>query len=359
MRIRVMMCPLSTSPYIKHLVKSLRDKGVKVTLIPWFGKQSLISFALLFTGILLGYRIIHLHWIPFNRCFLMKVLRRITDMMGIRMIWTIHNLVPHLTIYGSEEIDNEVMREMTDWAVEGIIHTESSISGFRSLYGEDLPVRVIPHGNFLDITKSVPRKEAREFFSIPDGRFVVFFLSPDRWEKGIESYLNVMDRLPARFLGLIAGRCGNKEIRKFIEKRTSGDKDRYKVLLGPIPRADLGYYYGSSDILFMPFERITTSASVIDAMGFKKAIVSTCKGDLKELIQNGVNGYLCSNEEEMYRSIISMDSKEAETMGEESYKIVKELDWENIAEKTRNLYIEAQTRESPRFAPSSERGALD
>jgi beta-1,4-mannosyltransferase len=353
--VKIMMCPSSTSLYIKNLVSSLRDQGVTVNLIPWFGKQFPISFVSLFIGILTGCKIIHMHWLPFNRCYLMKFVRRITEAMGIKTIWTIHNIVPHFVIYGSEDIDRKIMEEMTQWAEVGIIHTETSRSRFYSTYGNDLPVRMIPHGNFLKNSKPISRTDARQSLSIPDERFVVLFLGPDRWEKGIRSYINVVERLPEGFIGLIVGRCGNKEIRDYIEERTSLNKDRFRVMLGNIPREQLGYYYGASDLLFMPFEKITTSASIIDAMSFKKAIVTTYKGDLVELIQNGNNGYLCDEEEDMYRAIVSMGGEQAKRMGEASYELVRKMDWEIIAEMTKELYIEILNG-NDLLDPSSKKG---
>jgi len=338
--IKVMLCPSSKSLYVKSLVSSLRERGVKVKLIPWFGKQSPISLVKLLIGILAGYKIIHLHWLPFNRYSLMRLVRRLTEVLGIKVVWTIHNLVPHFVMYGSENIDRRAMNEIVEWADTGIIHTETSRSRFHSEYGNGLALTVIPHGNFLEYTKLISRMEARRTLSIQEESFVVLFLGPDRWEKGIRSYINVVERLPDEFMGLIAGMCNNQEIRDFIEERTSTNKHKFKMMLGTIPRERLGYFYEASDLVFMPFERITTSASIIDAMGFKKAIVTTRKGDLEELIQTGTNGYLCDDEDEMYRAIMSMDSEQAEKMGEASYDIVKKLDWESIAERTEKLYNE-------------------
>jgi beta-1,4-mannosyltransferase len=338
--VKVMLCPSSTSLYIESLVSSLRKRGIKVKLIPWFGKQSPISLVRLLIGILAGYKIIHLHWLPFNRYSLMRLVRRLTDVLGIKVVWTIHNLVPHFVMYGSENIDRRAMKEIVEWADAGIIHTETSRSRFHSEYGNGLALTVIPHGNFLEYTKLVSRMESRRTLSIHEESFVVLFLGPDRCEKGIRSYINVVERLPDGFVGLIAGRCDNQEIRDFIEERTSTNKHRFKVILETIPRERLGYFYGASDLVFMPFERITTSASIIDAMGFKKAIVTTRKGDLEELIQDETNGYLCDDEEDMYRSIMSMDVELAERMGEASYEMVKKLDWDNIAERTEKLYLE-------------------
>jgi beta-1,4-mannosyltransferase len=338
--VKVMLCPSSKSLYIESLVSSLRTRGVKVKVIPWFGKQSPISLAQLLLGALAGYKMIHLHWLPFNRYRLMRFVRRLTEVLGIKVVWTVHNLVPHFVMYGSEIIDKKAMNEMADWADMGIIHTETSRSRFYSEYGNSLALAVIPHGNFIEYTDWIPRIEARRALSIPEDKFVVLFLGPDRWEKGIRTYIDVVERLPEGFIGLIAGRCGRKEIKNFIDERTSKKKDKFRVMLGNIPRKELGYYYGVSDVLFMPLERITTSASIIDAMGFKKAIVTTSEGDLVELVQNGINGYLCETKEDMYQTIVSMDGEQANRMGEASYEMVEKLDWGNIAERTKELYFE-------------------
>ena len=57
-----------------------------------------------------------------------------------------------------------------------------------------------------------------------------------------------------------------------------------------IPSDKLDYYFWATDIFFMPFEKITTSSSVMYAIPYKKLIKTNPHGHLNMIVKNGING---------------------------------------------------------------------
>jgi hypothetical protein len=50
-KIRVMICPDRSGPYLELLAKELETNGASVLMIPWFGKQAPYSFLKLMLGL--------------------------------------------------------------------------------------------------------------------------------------------------------------------------------------------------------------------------------------------------------------------------------------------------------------------
>jgi glycosyltransferase involved in cell wall biosynthesis len=336
-RMRVMICPDSKSIYIRSLVHHLIKNGAEVRLIPWFGKQFPLSFLKLIKAKRDGFDILHLHWIPFNWYFMITSVRRLCDNYGIKMVWTIHNLKPHNPQF-CNNMDVIAMRYIADWADAGIVHCERTKHEFQELYGESLPLYVIPHGNFNEYVELRVRNAARRRLDIPEEKIVLLMFPPNRWNKGIRTFIEVLERLPSNYIGIMAGQCRDRAIRKYILEQKKVLKNRLIVNLNYVTSDETHDYFAAADIFFMPYDDITTSGSVIHAMSYAKAIISTNKGNLYELVNNGVNGYLCESPDEMIQVIKSIDVEMAKKMGEMSRKIAERFDWDDIAVKTIQIY---------------------
>jgi glycosyltransferase involved in cell wall biosynthesis len=335
---KVMTCPASDHLYLRLLVKYLREADVEVEEISWFGKQSLYSLLQFFEGKIKGFDILHLHWMPFNWFFMMKLVRKLSSSLDIEIVWTIHNLTPHIPRYGSIEKDKKAMKYMATWASAGIVHCEQTKKDFNEQYGLDLPLFVIPHGNFNEYATIKSLAESRRRLAISPDKMVLLMLPSNRWTKGIKTFIEVIKKLPDDYVGLLAGICENPAIRKYIDKEHRNNPNKILAHLNYIPAEEIGYYFGAADIFFMPYERITTSGSVIHAMAYRKPIISTPKGNLYMLVENGVNGYLCNTVEEMIEKIKSIGRETAEKMGGKSYEIAERFDWRDIAKQTLRIY---------------------
>jgi len=337
--IMVIHCPKTkNSLSIRSLIKNLKRERVIVESINWFGFQFPISILELLSKKLRGFTIIHFHWLPFNWFFMMKIIINLCYLLDIKIAWTIHNLEPHISQFSNIKNDKLAMKYMAKHASIGIVHSESIKKNFIQMYGNILDVHVIHYGNFFEFVKTKERNYSRQKLKIPDNKIVQLFFPPNRWGKGIKTFIEVIEKLPENYIGLFIGKANNKEIRKYIIDKSIKIPNRILTNFEYISSDELGYYFSASDIFFMPFEKITTSSSVMYAMSYEKPIISTPKGHLELLVKNGVNGYLCNNTKEMIKKIESINIQRAADMGKESYKIVKKYTWEDYTTKTIEIY---------------------
>ncbi|MFQ6127714.1 MAG: glycosyltransferase family 4 protein [Thermoplasmata archaeon] len=230
------------------------------------------------------------------------------------------------------------MRSVANWADLGIVHSERTKSLVSKTLSNDLPLVTIPHGNFNMLARSVPSSSTRKRLGIDEEKIVLLMFGPDRRNKGIDKFLEVLKRLPSNYVGMLAGRCFDDEIRNVILREKNRLKSRLIVDLRFIPDDEIASYFSAADIYFIPYDWITTSGSVFFAFAYGKPVITTPKGDLPDLIISGVNGYLASDIKEMVDVISNIGRAEAEEMGNRAFQMAAKYDWKEIAERTVDAY---------------------
>lgn len=117
-------------------------------------------------------------------------------------------------------------------------------------------------------------------------------------------------------------------------------KDRF-FMLGSKKHHEIIDYYSASDFSILPSLMEATSISGLEAMGASLPLVGTCVGGIPELIQDGINGYLCQpkNPKDLAEKIDTLLADDFRRMGEASLKLVHEkFDWDKIAKTTLKEY---------------------
>ena len=336
--IRVMLCPSSSGPYLDNLSKEFRSLGTKVSFIPWFGKQMPYSIFCLILLRLRGFKILHLNWIPFNRLWQLRIVKRISNRLNIKMIWTIHNITPHVSQLGSEEMDELGMRIMISWADYGIVHSERVLKTIKTLYGNQLPLKIIHHGSYTDQVEIMDSQILRNKLGISEDNFVILFLGPNRWNKGIRVYLESVSKLPEGFIGVIAGHCPIPGIYKLISSYKEQYPDKFIIDLRYLSNIEISEYYAVSDILLMPFDQITTSGTIIEALSHARPVITTDKGDMYEWIRNGETGFLVDSTDEIIAILSGLKREDARRMGVNGYILSSSRTWRDAAISYVDLY---------------------
>lgn len=340
--VKVMLCPSSSGPYLDNLSRELRAQGIEVTLIPWFGKQMPYSILWLIWSRLNGFRVLHINWMPFNRFWQLRFTTRLCDLLGLKVVWTIHNLVPHRTQFGSTERDEAAMRTMFAWADRGVVHSTRAKEAAMSKYGDALPLDVIHHGSYVDQVEPVDPVEARRKLGVPEDRLVVLMLGPNRWNKGIRAYLETVSRLPAGYIGLVAGACPDPAIRKTIIDHQERYPDKFMLDLRRLSGGEIADYYAASDILLMPFEWVTTSGTVIEALSHARPVMTTDKGDMYEWVREGETGFLVDSIDDMVSTLSGLTRDEARRMGANGRELASRRTWADSAHQYAGIYLDLE-----------------
>ncbi len=336
---KIIICPSRTGSYVEDLTKELRAQGVQVSLLPWFGRyQAPYSIVRLLALRALGYRVLHVNWIPFTDMGSLRLVTKLCPAFGIKMVWTIHNLMPHNVQFGSEEKDKESMLLMEHWADKGVMHSTRARQAFGETYGTGLDIDIIHHGSYVGMVNPLDPIEQRLRLGIPNDTLAVLMFGPSRWNKGIKEFLEVVSHLPDGCVGLVAGDCRDPEIRSLIQNYKDRFPDKFILDLRDLSQREVAGYYAASDILLMPFERITTSSTIIEAMSFGRPVMTKNKGDMYEWVRNGKTGFLIDSPDEMIERLSHLNRADALEMGRNAARLAGERTWGETARRYAEVY---------------------
>jgi glycosyltransferase involved in cell wall biosynthesis len=110
-----------------------------------------------------------------------------------------------------------------------------------------------------------------------------------------------------------------------------------------IPYKEGAELFQRCSVVALPYIDASQSGVIPTAYGFKKPVVVTDVGAIPEIVDNGITGFIVppKNPEALAEAIIKLlkDEKLRIGMGENAYKKLKtDLSWDNIAEKTIEVY---------------------
>lgn len=118
--------------------------------------------------------------------------------------------------------------------------------------------------------------------------------------------------------------------------------ERHIQFLGRIPREKTHSYYQEASIFVMASLNEGMSNAMLEALSSGLPIISTDTGGAKELVHEGINGFLVrmKNNEDLAEKINRLIANNGlrESMSQESRKIAEKMSWKNVAEKYLEFY---------------------
>jgi len=208
--------------------------------------------------------------------------------LGYRTVFTLHNLTPTYPLIPRwvDYLGHWVVANLTDAVIAHCAYARQLLA---RRYGRRRNVHVVNHPHYIDVyPHDISREGAREALGFPRDRLVFLFLGGIRPNKGIETLVTAFTQLADVNLSLlIAGKPWRPlEYVEALEHAVSRDP---RIILHKrfVPDEELQVYFGASDVVVLPFERILSSGSAILAMGFARPVVAPAMGCLLELIPEG------------------------------------------------------------------------
>jgi glycosyltransferase involved in cell wall biosynthesis len=338
------------NPYQKLLADSISrlNKNVKIHFHTEF------SFSVL--GLVRKYwkvDILHLHWpSPFllatnviktiikSVSFLCELL--ILKLFGIKIVWTVHNIVNHEEKFSSIELFfNKIIARLSS---KIIVHSPSVKVEVMQAYRltKNSLIEIIPHGNFINFYENVlSKREVRQQLHLNEDEIIFLYIGLIRPYKGILELIATFKRLNAqRTKLLICGRPINIEIRNEILKECGRDKN-IKTFLKFIPDNEIQIYMNAADIIILPFTNILTSSTIILAMSFGKPIIAPLLGCIQDVLDEKGSFLYEPSEDGLFKAMIQALNTDIKKMGEHNLKLVQQWTWNEVADKTYRVYQEA------------------
>lgn len=324
--------PIKENPYQTLLYKSLRDYDVELYTKNIFSYKDLVKFRKKID-------IIHFHWL-FDQTdslkrlieFLVKLFE--AKILGYGIVWTIHNIEHHEYKTKCDWIGRFFLAHLSNAL---IVHGESVRKDVEKIFRIRDKIWVIPHGNYIDFyPNTIERNEARKRLCIDEGSFVYLFFGLIRPYKGLENLVKSFSQMSGNNLLLIVGKPMDEKIKHKIERITKNNNN-IRLHMEHIPVEDVQVFLNVTDVVVLPFTKITASGSVMLALSFGKPIISVNKGVIPEIVMGDI-GILIHSPNELSVAMEKIKSMNLKDMGEKALKRARDFDRENIARAHRRIY---------------------
>ena len=352
---KVLVFPKDNNPYQELLYSNIRNLGCECKYLtsPVYS-HSIWLFLILIPQLIIyrlkGFRILHLHWLydftiptdikifrswPFNFIIFLHFINflLITKFLGYRIVWTIHNLLPHNKVFLNDVLAIKILASLSKIK---IVFSASTIKEMNKFGFNTNNIHIIPMGyynNFHGV--QINQTSANDTSSIK----LLFFGKIERY-KGLVELLKAFKELKQENMYLtIAGECKNKYLEKELKKLSSD-----KVLLDCryITNKEIPVLFSKHDIAIFPFTAITNSSSILLAMGYKKPLIYPNLPELLELPKEVGFNYVANNVFSLKACLTRVSQTNKETlrkMGDAGFAYVKRIaSWEVIGKKTFELY---------------------
>jgi len=296
-----------------------------------------------------GADILHLHWDIQDLCYdphlftsFKMVIRLLLDILHLRktgkkLVWTCHNLRPH-----------EPGHALTDWLARFLLaqlshvvlsHCQWAKQRLRRRYFRRRRVYFIPFGPYRPAYRAPEkRSEARAKLGIDENTFVYLFFGTLREYKGIPELMQAFQKIarsPDRLL--IVGRCNEPSLEPLL-KRAAHDS-RITIVSEQCSDDTLVSYLAASNVMVVPFRRMTTSSSVILALNYGLPVITPGFPFIHEIMGEHYPLLYPPNDSKA----LADKMVEARSMGENSLRALanethSQLSWEKAAEITAKAF---------------------
>ena len=290
--------------------------------------------------------VLHFQWLPLLEVApALELLHlRWAQRKGFRVVYTVHNVLPHDTGYEHRFAYRNVYH-----CVDALIcHTDDACRRLIDEFGvEAEKIWVIPHGPLSEEISFFTQEKARDELQLdPESSMCLLFgfIRPYKGAKFlIDAWRRVVDQEPTARL-VLAGKpeekYGETLLKKIETLKLTREIDTcFKFIL----KGKLSLLVHAADVLVYPYRGITQSGALLTGLTTGKPVVATDVGGFSEMIQHGETGALVEygNEEQLAKELLDLlqDPERRKQMGQNAREMVKtEYSWDAISRKTLECY---------------------
>jgi glycosyltransferase involved in cell wall biosynthesis len=346
------------NPYQQKLIDASAELGIEITASNGRGFLPVLG-ALKECG---RVDVLHVHWthsfifgsnVPFQYFHGWRFVLGLTiaKARGIRVVWTLHNLLDHERRNLRAELF--FRRRIAKLADAVLVHCNYAREAASSAYGmsrrEVGKFRVIPHPNFIGMyDDSLSEAEARASLGLSESDLVFLFFGNIRSYKGVFDLLDAFRKLsfPQAQL-LIVGRPWNDDTANALADAVRGDT-RVRTVARFVDPSEVQVFFRAADYVVFPYRDVLTSGSMLLAMSFAKAVIAPRLGCIPETVdEQCAILYEPRGGESLLEALVAAAGCDAATMGAASRRRAEQLTWEEAARTSALAYgrDEAMTAE--------------
>lgn len=246
--------------------------------------------------------LLHVHSPVLNAIPALRIGRKLTIpvVYEIRAFWE-DAAVDHGT-YAERSLKYRLVRSLETWTCRRATQVAVLCNGLRNdLIARGIPkekLTVVANGiNPTDFQPCAPDRELAASLGISGKKVLGFIGSFYRYE-GLELLVNAFDRLSQTTNGLALLLVGGGEMDGELRNQIERLRLRGRVILtGRVPHEKIPGMYSMMDVLVYPrysmrLTELVTPLKPLEAMAMGKALIASDIGGHRELIKDGLNGFL-------------------------------------------------------------------
>ena len=211
-----------------------------------------------------------LSWINLVR---FAVLLTTARALGFRIVWTVHQMLPHERCYGP--LDRCAVRLLVAAANLLLVHDDETRRQLESSFPIRAPIRKIRHGSYVGAYPAGrSRAEMRDALGLDDRTVAFLAFGEIRAYKGLDLLLEAFTRATdARAALIVAGHPREPEVAKSLQAAARSDP-RILLRLELIPERHVAELYQAADVAVIARSDGGTSGALILAFSMGKPVVT-------------------------------------------------------------------------------------
>lgn len=226
--------------------------------------------------------IVHIHWIhnyyqnkkggiSFIKYTLMMLTLSYWRKKGVKVGWTVHNLLPHS--YDSREKEIHIRSKVIEKMDFLVMHSEEVKNDFVKMYGSKFmdKINVIPHPHYRNYYRE-KIENTSNFISDDENLTLLFFGSVKKYKGVVELIQAVKKSTNVTIQLRILGKCEDADLEKKIKDEIENVNNIYFKNIF-LEDEDLIPEIQKADFIVLPYKEITTSGSVVLAASLQKKII--------------------------------------------------------------------------------------
>lgn len=282
--------------------------------------------------------VVHFQWLPLLEiCSFEKYVLKKIKKSGAKIILTVHNLYPHNCKENAKLKYKNRFIEISKYVDQYIVHTEVSKKDLCNLFNIDHEkVNVVYHGIFE------PQSDIKESHTSKKLTFTMF--GTQSMYKGTDLFVDACSKLNdserEKININIVGPTQSDFYQSYSEKAK-----KIGIYWNPSRVSDIELYeiINKSHVIFLPYRAISQSGVLLQALYFKKSIVTSDLPSFKETLSGYDDDWFFKSEDSNSLSALMRRYINNEIDIERQKKIIERLNvkysWDESSKKTVCIYL--------------------
>lgn len=289
--------------------------------------------------------VFHLQWFPFislglsGACVDMAFLRIVKFLSPkTNYVFTIHNICPHGMMEKERNKYNPVFSKALSLFDLFVVHTENTKKDVCQVLGiKEEKVSVVYHGVFI------PAGVSFSPVNLDQVKLRIIMFGNQNWYKGTDVFVKSLNYLPESIKGNVKVTICGSINSSFLSECQSYESDaNIEWIPKFVPDDTLYEYIQGSDIIVLPYRRISQSGVLLLALSTRRFIITSDLDNFKETLKGYDDNlfFKVDDPKDLARVITMYANKEVNvTKINDSISYLNDLySWKNSAQTTLQTY---------------------